>query len=128
MKSQDKILRRTGLPKSWTSALFKHFQVLYGHKFVSAYEGIEDFAAQKWSEVLKDITAQQIKEGLRKCGERKIRNGQEDWPPTPAEFRAMCIPERVEPIHRDYISLPRPAVDHQRIEDAIANMRKILSD
>lgn len=119
-------MKKTGIPTSWVSALFKHFQVLYGHRFVSMYDGIEDFAAKQWSVSLNGITGEQIKAGLRKCGERKIQSGESDWPPTPAEFRSMCLPEKVDPIHREYIPLPRPAVDHNVINDHISKMRKML--
>jgi hypothetical protein len=119
-------LNKTAIPTSWVSALFKHFQVIYGHKFNSMIDGIEDLAAREWAGALEGLTGEQIKSGLRLCGMRKIQVGKEDWPPTPAEFRAMCLPELVPAIHRDYISLPRPEHKPELIDEAISKMRAIL--
>ena len=93
---------------------------------MSMYEGIEDFAAKQWSMSLQGLSGDQIKEGLRKCGTRKISNGSEDWPPTPAEFRAMCIPEMVPAIHREYVPLPKPEVDREQVRKHLANMRNAI--
>ncbi len=126
MTSPGETLSETGLPKTWISALFKHFQVIYGHKFNSVIDGVEDLAVKKWAEALDGLTGEQIKTGLRMCGTRKIQVGSEDWPPTPAEFRAMCLPEVVPAIHREYVSLPRPAVEPEKIQQHIAAMRDRL--
>lgn len=90
------------------------------------YDGIEDFATKQWAVSLEGINGDQIKEGLRKCGTRKIANGSEDWPPTPAEFRAMCLPETVPAIHLDYVALPRPQQDPDTQRKALDAMRKAL--
>lgn len=90
------------------------------------YDGIEDFAAKQWAMSLEGLDGDQIKEGLRKCGTRKIANGSEDWPPTPAEFRALCLPEKMPAYHRDYVALPRPQRDPELIEKSLATMRKAL--
>ena len=90
------------------------------------YDGIEDFAAKQWSNSLDGLTGEQIKSGLHACGTRKIANGQEDWPPTPAEFRAMCLPEKVPYYHKDYVALPRPERDPELVENSLSKMRKIL--
>lgn len=119
-------LRKTDIPTSWVSALFKHFQVIYGHKFTTIIDGLESLAVQEWSTSLEGLTGEQIKSGLRMCGTRKIANGSEDWPPTPAEFRAMCLPDVVPAIHREYVSLPRPAVDPEHIDQQISKMRNLL--
>lgn len=126
MKSQDETLNRTAIPTSWISALFKHFQVIYGHKFTTIVDGLESLAVQEWSSALSGLTGDQIKEGLRMCGMRKITNGSEDWPPTPAEFRFMCLPAKLDPIHRDYVSLPKPIIDPAKAEEQIEAMKKIL--
>lgn len=124
--SQDETSNRTAIPTRWVSALFKHFQVIYGHKFVSMYDGIEDFAAKQWSLSLEGLTGEQIKSGLRACGTRKIANGSEDWPPTPAEFRGMCLPEVVPKIHRQYVSLPKPVVNPDHVDKQLSKMRNLL--
>ena len=124
--SPEKTSNETGLPKNWVSALFKHFQVIYGHKFNSSVDGIEDLAVARWSEALDGLTGEQIKTGLRLCGTRRIAVGQEDWPPTPAEFRALCLPEKVPSYHRDYVALPRPAVDPEFVASQISLMKSKL--
>ena len=90
------------------------------------YDGIEDFAAKQWAVSLDGLTGDQIKSGLRACGTRNIANGQEDWPPTPAEFRGMCLPEIVPKIHRQYVSLPKPVVNPEHIDQQISKMRNML--
>jgi hypothetical protein len=90
-------------------------------------DGIEDLASRQWASALEGLTGEQIKSGLRACGTRKIQVGKEDWPPTPAEFRAMCIPEVIPKIHRDYISLPKPIQDKGMVDKSIAEIRKKLT-
>lgn len=91
------------------------------------YDGIEDFAAKQWSSAMEGLTGEQIKTGLRHCGTRKINVGAEDWPPTPAEFRAMCLPEVVPAIHRDYVALPKPQQDKDVVANSISEIRKKLA-
>ena len=124
--SQGETSNKTAIPTSWVSALFKHFQVIYGHKFTTIIDGLENLAVQEWSSSLEGLTGEQIKSGLRMCGTRKIANGSEDWPPTPAEFRTMCLPEKVPYYHKDYVALPRPERDPELVENSLSKMRKIL--
>lgn len=125
-KSQSETSKKTDIPTSWVSALFKHFQVIYGHKFTTIIDGLENLAVQEWSVALEGLTGDQIKSGLRMCGTRKIANGSQDWPPTPAEFRAMCLPEIVPAIHRDYLALPKPPQDKDVVEKSLAGIRDAL--
>ena len=96
---------------------------MYGHRWTSNY-GIEDDGT--WRKGLAGLTPAQIGAGLVKCLERNPAGGEEDWPPTLNEFRAMCLPEKVPHYHRDYIALPRPAQDPDAIENALAAMREAL--
>jgi hypothetical protein len=89
-------------------------------------DGVEDLAARQWASFLDGLTGEQIKSGLRACGTRKIQVGKEDWPPTPAEFRAMCLPETVAAIHRDYVALPKPQQDKAMVANSISEIRKKL--
>ena len=77
--------------------------MVYGHRWVSSYGEADDGT---WLAGLHDVTTDQIGSGLEKC-----RTSKEGWPPTLPEFRAMCLPERRDPIHRDAILLPRPPQD-----------------
>jgi len=111
---------------TWTSALFKRFQAIYGHKFTSSIEGIEDVATQEWANGMAGITGEQIKNGLASCAKRALYQGDKDWPPTLAEFRSMCIPEKIPAAHRDFKQLPKPPQDKDKVALAIEAMRKKL--
>ena len=126
MKSPNETSNKTAIPTSWVSALFKHFQVIYGHKFTTIIDGLENLAVQEWSKSLEGLTGEQIKSGLRMCGTRKIANGADDWPPTPAEFRSLCIPEVLSKIHREYVPLPKLAVNPDHVDKQLSKMRNIL--
>src|SRR4030065_2875387 len=78
---------------------------MYGHRWTSNY-GVEDDGT--WRKGLAGLTREQIGAGLVKCLERKPAPGEEDWPPTLNEFRAMCIPEKRKPLNR---ALPPPPQD-----------------
>lgn len=115
----------TAFPITWISALFKKFQGIYGHKFTSSIDGIEEIAAREWSRGLAGLTGDQIAVGLEKCAMRKLTPGEEDWPPTPGEFRALCLPECVPMIHRRYPVLGK-LWDAEKGRAAIAEARKLL--
>lgn len=124
--SRDKMPPPTGFPLTWVSALFKRFQAIYGQKFTSKIDGIEKLAVHEWSVGLAGLTSSQVKTGLEKCLTRKLEPGEQDWPPTPAEFRAMCLPEKVWHYHRSYIALPRPPQDPNVVERCLAQMRALM--
>lgn len=96
---------------------------MYGHRWTSNY-GAEDDGT--WRKGLAGLSTEQIGRGLVRCLERKHPPGEEDWPPTLTEFRAMCLPEVVPVIHRDYVSLPKPAVDPGKIAQHIEEMRNLI--
>lgn len=116
----------TGFPIAWTSALFKRFQAIYGPRFTSRIDGIEQMAISEWSLALDGLNGDQIKLGLERCVTRKLQPGEEDWPPTPREFRALCLPEKTLHYHRDYIALPRPPQDPNMVERCLAKMRALV--
>lgn len=97
------------LPTSWVSALFKKMQARYGHKWVSAYEGILPQAIEEWGEVLGGLTGDQIKHGLE--------SWQEDWPPSATEFKRVCLNEKpkVNEFGLDYV--PQCYREEKRITD-----------
>jgi hypothetical protein len=104
--------------------VWERMGMMYGHRWKSNY-GVEDDGT--WRKGLAGLTAEQIGNGLVKCLERRPVRGEEDWPPTLNEFRAMCLPEKRDPIHRDYIALPRPPQDPNVMERSLANMRAALA-
>lgn len=74
------------LAEHWTAAIFKRMQARYGHKWVSAIDGIELEAVKEWSEGLAGFTPEQIKRGLD--------GWSEDWPPSLPEFQKECKGEK----------------------------------
>lgn len=78
--------------------------------------------AQTWAGGLSGITGKQLAIGLGVA----IASGRE-WPPSLPEFRLMCLPARRDPIHRDYVSLPRPPQDPNVIENSLASIHALLS-
>lgn len=81
---------------------------------------------REWALGLDDLSGRQIKAGLEKCLKRELAPGEQDWPPTPAEFRTMCSLESIPACHRDAVQLPKPKQDPARIEAAIFAMREKL--
>lgn len=94
---------------------------MYGHRWTSSY-GIQDDGT--WQKGLTGLTAKQIGAGIVKCLERKPKHGEEDWPPTLAEFRFMCLPEKLRPFNR---ALPPPQQDQSVIEHHLARMRELTA-
>lgn len=98
--------------------LWERMAKIYGHKWVSSYGEADDGS---WLTGLHDVAVEQIAVGLEKC-----RVSSDPWPPTLPQFRALCRPEKTPAYHRDYIALPKPMADKEKVADAIAEMRKVL--
>ena len=92
---------------------------VYGHKWVSAYGEADDGT---WLAGLWDVTPEQIGAGLEKC-----RTNPDCWPPTLPKFRSMCLPEKRDPIHREYKSLPKPPPNPALVEQSLNAMRSALN-
>ena len=88
------------MPAHWIAALFKKLQARYGHKWVSAIDGIEEAAVNEWCEQLAGIAGVQIAHGLHEWSE--------DWPPSSTEFRKCCLGHDDKPKRQTstYIALP----------------------
>ena len=71
------------MPAHWVAALFAKFQALYGHRWTSAIDGIEEQAVAAWGETLSGITGEQIKAGLDALAD--------EWPPSAPQFRLHCL-------------------------------------
>lgn len=73
---------------------------IYGHSWVSSYGPVD--ADDTWARGLAGLTAAEIAHGLKSCIIRsrdRLRYGDEDWPPTLGEFRAMCAYEKHRPAY-----------------------------
>ena len=89
-QSPSKTSKKTGskkisdpMPAHWVAALFAKLQALYGHRWTSAIDGIEEQAVAAWSETLSGITGEQIKAGLEALAD--------EWPPSAPQFRLHCL-------------------------------------
>lgn len=92
--------------------------MVYGHRWVSSYGEADDGT---WLSGLHDVTTDQIGAGLEKC-----RTSKEGWPPTLPEFRAMCLPVKRDPIHRDAVRLPCPPQDPEVAEKHLQAAKDML--
>jgi len=92
---REKTSRKTDIPTSWVSALFKRFQARYGHRWVSAIDGIEEVAVEEWRNRLSGVTGEQIKHGLE--------SWDGDWPPSSEEFKKACNGRQTNEFGLDYI-------------------------
>ena len=126
MISPDVTSKKMALPINWISALFLRFQAIYGHKFTSTIQGIEDIATTEWANGMAGITGEQIKSGLEKCAQKKLQPGEQGWPPTLAEFRALCLPERIPAAHREYIQLPKPKRAPEKMDEITPQLRAAI--
>lgn len=115
------------LPINWISTLFLRFQSIYGHKFTSTIQGIEDIATTEWANGMAGITGEQIKCGLEKCAKKKLNPGEQDWPPTLAEFRALCLPEPIPAAHRDYVQLPSPKRAPEKMDEITPQLHAAIT-
>lgn len=75
---------------------------LYGHKWTSVH-GLSDIKigadgkaapdSGMWGKVLAGLNGQDFARGIAACierGKKRVGRGEEDWPPSAPEFRAMC--------------------------------------
>ena len=97
-QSRSQTSKKTGskksdpMPAHWVAGLFARFQALYGHRWTSAIDGIEEQAVAAWADTLAGITGEQIKSGIDTLAC--------EWPPSAPQFRLHCL----------YASgVPRPA-------------------
>ena len=98
--------------------LWERMTKIYGHKWVSSY-GVADDGS--WLAGLHDVAPALICYGLEKC-----RVGENAWPPSLPEFRAMCLAKpRIEnaAMYRQFKALPRPAADREKIKTQLDMMR-----
>lgn len=68
---------------------------MYGHKWVSQIDGLEEIAVSEWSQGLAGLTGDDIKRGLN--------NLTDEWPPSLPAFRAACEGKSVNGFGLDYV-------------------------
>ena len=112
------------MSRSWISALFSKFQIIYGSKWTSQIAGLEDLYIDEWREGLKNLNGKQIKNGLNECR-------LQDWPPSMGEFVKLCIGPEIPRVncaaYKPFKSLPKPKVDKDKARAAIDEMKIKLS-
>jgi hypothetical protein len=75
------------LPRSVMDEIWMRMASRYGHAWVSQYGPMPDgIAAAEWRGTLGGLTAAQLREGFEADA---IRG--DDWPPSSAKFRALCL-------------------------------------
>ena len=88
-QSRSQTSKKTGskksdpMPAHWVAGLFARFQALYGHRWTSAIDGIEEQAVAAWADTLAGITGEQIKSGIDTLAC--------EWPPSAPQFRLHCL-------------------------------------
>lgn len=76
------------VPLAWLIRLETKFSAIFGARFTSTVASTDkrDAWIEVWRIGISGLTAEQIKLGLEKCTKTQ------EWPPSPAEFRALCLP------------------------------------
>ena len=103
--------------------LWARMAEIYGHRWVSSYGEIP---TDTWAKGLYGLTTRQLADGLNEC--MKAAQG---WPPTLPEFRAMCLPEKVENAamykRHDMLALPSPPRDYSKARPFLQSMKGALA-
>lgn len=116
--NSDQSAMPRGLTEKHITLLWERMAKIYGHKWTSSFGNIDDGT---WLKGLWDVSPEQVAAGLEKC-----RTGKDEWPPTLPMFRAMCLPEKVPAIHRDYVALPKPPQDPDVAKKSLAEINAKL--
>lgn len=122
------------LPQSWLAALQQRLTTRYGSRFSAALSSPQTTREwrEDWGDVLAGLSGEDIAGGLRALTERAARaveRGAEDWPPTAAEFRAICVQSR-EPVAYRQLAEPRiePSEEsRERVAEAVAQSQASAS-
>jgi len=115
MKSENELEAVKYQERVWDK-LWQRLTEIYGHKLHSQYG---ETIPEAWEMLLKDITPEQIKQGLNELVERK-----DAWPPTGTEFRQLCLPKTISPdgTNSDAYKLYEPA--KRIIDEGYVSKRK----
>lgn len=105
------------LPIELIDEVFKVLLAEYGQRFVRMYAGQEDAMPEikaRWAEVLDGIKPAGIRYGLRHLPEKV--------PPTPGEFRSLCLAAPPLPVK----ALPAPKPNRARVDAELAKIRALI--
>lgn len=92
-------------------------------------QGIFSETFKLWCVKLKDLTIEDFRTGtlaMEQKAEAMYRQGDEMWPPSFAEFRALCFPaaDNDKQAHRVLPSLYDPSTGSYRLEDQTAKEKR----
>jgi len=114
--SQKRQSNENGLSEVWVLALFKKLQAIYLTKWTSALEGIEETAMVEWSQALRGLTGEQIKNGLDCLSD--------EWPPSVIGFRALCEGKAINGFGIDYVPECYRETKRERLIESDGNKAK----
>lgn len=115
----------SGLDDRLIAKLWSVMARMYGHRWTSSFGETDDGT---WAKGLRGLTAEQIGHGISKI---LAPNSEADgWPPSLPEFRAMCVPQKVENAamyrRHDMLALPRPKADYSKARPFIQTMKNAI--
>lgn len=104
--------KASGLDDRLIAKLWLVMTRMYGHRWTSSFGETDDGT---WSKGLRGLTAEQISHGISKL--LAPDSEADGWPPSLPEFRAMCVPPKVEnaAMYRTHESLALPAPPRNRV-------------
>jgi len=110
--------------ESTIDELWRRMTSIYGHKWLSSF-GPSDIDGT-WARGLAGVSNKEISHGLVQCVMRskdRAKTGDEDWPPTLGEFRALCTYEKSKPAyHQAYKEL-----SYQESEMTAEQKREVIN-
>ena len=107
------------LPESWVKSLFARLQVRYGDAWTRKWAGLDMAAVEAdWAQELGGFSKNPdaIKRALEQLPA--------EWPPTVAQFKALCI-GREGDIEQEQPRLPAPPADPARVAELIAKIPRL---
>jgi hypothetical protein len=141
-RKQDSFLSESTI--KLTALVFTRFADLFGAKvnsrgmviYADSEKGIFSEAFKLWCRKLSDLTDKDFKngiEGVERKQEAMYRDGEDMWPPSYAEFKALCFPNvgRDTQAHKYFpppIGVEDLTAKEKRREIGIKNTSAILED
>lgn len=83
---------------------------IYGHKWISNY-GDDWEQNEMWCGGLHHLAREELEKGIATCmrmSADNVRHGEDDWPPTLAEFISYCRPKPMGAAYHEFLRLPQP--------------------
>ena len=101
------------LPDSWVERLFEQMTLVYGHKFLRQWEGVDmNLVKMHWAEKLSGFDGKDLSYALQ--------NLPSDWPPTVLQFRDLC---RNAP--REMQMLPPPEANPEFVRSVMSQLAAV---